>query len=291
LKRPELSSAQQLSQQQVQLEYSPFSYTFNKTAGWLPGELAPNNPSTTCTATSHAVGGPINLVNNSGGSPSSARAMNFASAAATGITSTTMSSTGGHMSQIPGAGIMNGPNHVIAPVDMKDQPGPMHENVGDAPKADASKAPGYRGNSSGSPILRMTQQPPNMSNPPFNMEGPLSSQFALSAGLMNPSSNILGYNSSGRPTQPQQQQPGGFGQFSMGPPGQFGGPHGQDNMMSSQPSAGPPNPMMYGQNRYCKKEKKTLVQIILSSEKFSRLHDIFAADVNRKITSTLVTLV
>jgi hypothetical protein len=37
------------------------------------------------------------------------------------------------MSQIPGTGMMNRPNHVMAPVDMKDQSGPMHENVGDVP--------------------------------------------------------------------------------------------------------------------------------------------------------------
>ncbi|ODM95490.1 Ankyrin repeat and KH domain-containing protein mask [Orchesella cincta] len=235
-------------QQRTPLEYSPFNYTFSKTAGWFPGDLATRentNSGGVGGMIGHSgggLGGPNNLMSGSTTSLNSsvARAMNFASVAASGI-STTLSTSQAQMSQAGSGGPMqNGGNmgvqHSHGGLQGLQRDGQVgkDDNVDmNVPKADVSKAPGYRGlTSMGSPILRMQQQQqqavqssagPQAPGGGFGgIEGPLSSHFAAAAGITtNP--GLMNYNTGRQQSQPPQQQ--GFG---------GGGQHYGQDVMSQQ---------------------------------------------------------
>lgn len=202
------------------LEYSPFNYTFSKTTGWFPGDLAvPQHQSGSV--------GMNNLIASlsSGGSTSSlsaSRAMNFASVAASGI-SASMSTTTAQMSSVPG---VNGPivSAIGKPLDgVPVHPSPMSPTeTHDHGRADAAKAPGYRGASSmGSPVMRLPQ-PPLQSVPNF----PLDLGQALS-GLSQ-----MNFNS--RPNYGGQYQP----------PADLG-------LLNSQQPVNGGSQMMFQQNNRC----------------------------------------
>ena len=87
------------------LEYSPFNYTFSKTSGWFPGDLAhPGAGLQPGVPMSHS-GTSLNMNPLLSGS-SVARAMNFASVAASGISSSTLSTATAQMTQA--SGLQNG---------------------------------------------------------------------------------------------------------------------------------------------------------------------------------------
>lgn len=173
--------------------------------------------------------------------------MNFASVAASGISSS-MSTTTAQMSQVPiGQQVQNGNNMVSGMVTMGKVEG--HHELAEVPKADASKAPGYRGNTTmGSPILRMQQQTPTGSNLPnsnYNLEGPLSSHFAAATGINQGglNHNMMNYN------QQQQQARQNYG--PAGQPTVANQYPTQDMMNVHQQSMNGGNPMMYpNNNRY-----------------------------------------
>ena len=99
--RLEESSSSSMTENQPPLEYSPFNYTFSKTTGWFPGDLAnPSGSGMQQPLTSHSGSNHILTGSNV------ARAMNFASVAASGISSSSLSTTSAQITQA--GGLQNG---------------------------------------------------------------------------------------------------------------------------------------------------------------------------------------
>jgi hypothetical protein len=213
------------------LEYSPFNYTFSKTTGWFPGDLAVREQQQAQQLlASHAASfGVSNLISSltTGGSTSAlsssaARAMNFASVAASGISSS-LSTTTAQMTQATGGGIINGSigggisaigkplmgdQHLVHQhhqIPIQQQQGQDMSNIVGSTehnKADASKAPGYRGgnNSMGSPILRMPpnqQHLSNTNNNPHEQAGRFN--LDMSQQQQHPN-NVMNFNNNARPS-------------------------------------------------------------------------------------------
>jgi hypothetical protein len=228
------------------LEYSPFNYTFSKTSGWYPGDLAVRENSAASAgpngngAQMGAGFGPSNLIASlsQGGSTSAlnaSRAMNFASVAASGISSS-MSTTTAQISTATMNGAVGGLVSIGGPKvsDGRDQ-------EGEPKAADASKAPGYRGNTMGSPVMRMQQQQQQQNVQQQQSFGGLDGGFGVPGGM-----NLMGgYGNAGSRQQQQQQQP------AYGIPGQFQpqemAPSGLLNHQQGGMNDG--NHMMYQNNR------------------------------------------
>ncbi|XP_035703978.1 ankyrin repeat domain-containing protein 17 isoform X5 [Folsomia candida] len=208
----EASNNQDSSQPPQPLEYSPFNYTFSKTSGWFPGDLAVREPSSQSGGHPLASSfGPSNLISSltAGGSTSAlsssaaARAMNFASVAASGTTTTAQMTQAGGITSIgkPLMGDVPMSHHhqqQQLPLQNQGQGGQIDQGLDQ--KADAAKAPGYRGNTSmGSPVMRMPhpQQPtPQQMNPHDRFNLDMNNQMSF-----NPRS--AGPNYSAGPFQPQ----------------------------------------------------------------------------------------
>lgn len=197
-------------------------------------------------------------------SSSAARSMNFASVAASGITSsmsttTAQMSTAGGVNGVLGGGIMSAIGNQHQPLSNLHQIPLQQQQLGHGSigsghqqqlhddKADAAKAPGYRGNTSmSSPVMRSMPQHPSqlLSNNNNPHESQVQSgRYNLSelSSLSNPSAhsnNVMNFNA----------RSGGPG-YNSGNVGQF---QGQDNNMGLMNSGAPlngGNHMMYQQQQ------------------------------------------